>query len=158
MTLGNMPIREGVRPKTTDTNPHTQLTQQPSDTSFIEALSDWAFELSDIQKEPSAISVPGAMAMCMDADHVCDRCNAFMIGTEFAHFHPKPDYSLHLGLPERDAEVIILNGWGEWHPLIERGILPPNIIMMYAPRNQEELNVSKFILGRSYAFAKGDLK
>ena len=158
MTLGSMPLRAGVRPKTTPTNPHTQLPQQPADISFVEELSTWAFELSHIQKQPSAVSVPGAVAMCMEDGHTCDSCNAFMAGTEFAHFHPYPDYSLHLGLPEKDAELVILHGWGEWHPLIAKGILPPNIIMLYAPRNQEELEVSKFILGRSYAFAKGELK
>ncbi|MEM9338049.1 MAG: hypothetical protein AAGA66_04925 [Bacteroidota bacterium] len=158
ITLGNMPVREGTKPKTTDTNPHVQLTQQPEDLSFIEDLMEWAFALQYIQRQPSGISVPGSVAMCLDEDHTCDGCNAFMIGTEFAHFHPHPDYSMHLGLRKEDAELIILNGWGEWHPLIHRGILPPNIIMMYAPRDQAELEVAQFILGRSYAFAKGELK
>lgn len=158
ITLGNMPIREGVRPKTTDTNPHTQLTQQPEDLKYIKALKEWAFSLNYIQEKPSSISVPGAVAMCMEDAHTCDGCNAFMVGTEFAHFHPHPDYSMHLGLPKKDADLIIINGWGEWHPLIERGILPPNIIMMYAPRNQEELEVAKFIVERSYQFAQGKIQ
>lgn len=157
MTLGDLPFRDGARPETTNTNPHTQLNQQPEDLSFIEALSSWAFKLSHIEKQPSRISVPGAVAMCMDQDHTCDQCNAFMVGTEFAHFHPKPDYSLHLGLTKDDAELFILYGWGEWHPMIKRGILPPNIIMLYAPRNAEELEVAKLVLSRSYAFAKGEL-
>lgn len=149
-----MPSRNGGRPLTTNTNPHQQLDQQPEDLSFIEALSDWAFTLNHIIKRASAISVPGSVALWMKNEHACVDCNAFMIGTEFAHFHPHPDYSLHLGLPKREAEVIIEKGWGEWHPMILRGILPPNIIMMYAPRDQEELKVAKFILGQSYAFAK----
>lgn len=155
ITLENMPTRDGDRPKTTNTNPHTQLTQQPTDITYIENLTNWAFTLSHISREPSRVSVPGAVAMCMDNDHTCDSCNAFMVGTEFAHFHPHPDYSMHLGLPKSEAEAIINKGWGEWHPLIKRGILPPNIVMMYAPRNQEEFEVAKFILGRSYDFAKG---
>lgn len=158
ITLENMPVREGERPRATNTNPHTQLTQQPEDLSFIKELTDWAFTLSHIQKRHSAISVPGAIAMWMEDDHTCESCNAFMIGTEFAHFHPHPDYSMHLGLPQKDAEVIIEKGWGEWHPMILRGILPPNIIMLYAPRNETELEVARFILGHSYAFAKGELK
>ncbi|MEM8939266.1 MAG: hypothetical protein AAGC64_07970 [Bacteroidota bacterium] len=157
ITLGNMPKREGIHPKTTDTNPHTQLNQQPDDLSYIKELTKWAFKLSHIERKPSRISVPGAVAMCIDEGHTCDSCNAFMIGTEFAHFHPDPDYSLHLGLPREDAELIIQNGWGEWHLMIQRGILPPNIMMMYAPRNQKELDVAKFILGRSYSYAKGEL-
>ncbi|HAS42225.1 MAG TPA: hypothetical protein DCS93_17240 [Microscillaceae bacterium] len=158
VTLENLPIRDGSRPETTNTNPHTQLTQQPKDTSYTKDLMDWAFTLHHIERQPSAVSVPGAIAMCMDDAHTCDNCNAFMVGTEFAHFHPHPDYSLHLGLPKADAEIMIDKGWGEWHPLIKRGFLPPNIVMMYAPRNQEELKVAKFILGRSYAYAKGHIQ
>ncbi len=158
ITMHTLPVRQGSRPLTTNTNPHTQLTQQPSDISFVKDLSAWAFTLSHIEKKPSAISVPGAVAMCMADGHTCDDCNAFMIGTEFAHFHPHPDYSMHLGLPQAAAEVIISQGWGEWHPLIERRVLPPNIIMLYAPRDSAELNVAKFILGLSHAFAKGELK
>ncbi|MEM6264914.1 MAG: phospholipase [Bacteroidota bacterium] len=157
ITLDNMPVRNGARPSTTNTNPHTQLDQQPEDISYVSTLQAWAFELTNIEKRPSLVSVPGAIAMFMEKEHVCKSCNAFMADTEFAHFHPHPDYSLHLGLPQKDAEVIIEKGWGEWHPLIKRGILPPNIIMMYAPRNQDELEVAKFILGHSYSYAKGKL-
>ncbi|MEN0047293.1 MAG: phospholipase [Bacteroidota bacterium] len=157
ITLQNMPIRNGERPATTNTNPHTQLNQQPDDISYVNNLQSWAFELTNIEKRPSLVSVPGAIAMFMDKEHSCKSCNAFMADTEFAHFHPHPDYSLHLGLPKNDAEIIIEKGWGEWHPLIKRGILPPNIIMLYAPRNQEELEVSKFILGHSYSYAKGEI-
>ncbi|MEM6379284.1 MAG: phospholipase [Bacteroidota bacterium] len=157
ITLQNMPIRNGARPSTTNTNPHTQLNQQPKDLSYIKDLQSWAFELTNIEKKPSLVSVPGAIAMFMDEAHACRSCNAFMARTEFAHFHPHPDYSLHLGLPSQDAEIIIEKGWGEWHPLIKRGFLPPNIIMLYAPRDQEELEVAKFILGHSYAYAKGEM-
>ncbi|MBW1294783.1 luciferase family protein [Aquimarina litoralis] len=158
ITLGNLPVRDGVRPKTTDTNPHMQLSQQPEDLSFVKELKDWAFTLNHIEQKPSAISVPGSIAMYMKEDHKCKNCNAFMVGSEFAHFHPHPDYSMHLGVSEKDAELIIINGWGEWHPLIKRGYLPPNIIMMYAPRNQNELEVAKFIVKRSYDFALGKIK
>ncbi|MEM6320091.1 MAG: phospholipase [Bacteroidota bacterium] len=156
ITFDNIPARQGERPRTTNTNPHTQLNQQPEDLSYIKNLMDWAFQLGHIKKEFSKISVPGAIAMCMEDDHTCKSCNAFMVGTEFAHFHPHPDYSMHLGLPRDAAEIFINKGWGEWHPLIERGILPPNIIMLYAPRNQEEFEVAKLILAKSYAYAKGD--
>ncbi|MEM9544867.1 MAG: hypothetical protein AAGA77_02785 [Bacteroidota bacterium] len=156
--LENLPTRKGDRPRTTNTNPHTQLNQQPEDLSYIQSLMDWAFDLGHIEKRPSAISVPGSIAMWMDKNHTCKSCNAFMIGTEFAHFHPHPDRSMHLGLSEDDATTIINKGWGEWHPLIKRGFLPPNIIMLYAPRDQKELDVSKIVLKRSYAFAKGELE
>lgn len=157
ISIDGLPHRKGQKPSTTVNNPHTQLDQQPEDLSFVYALSDWAFDLNHVKREPSAISVPGAIAMCMEDDHTCESCNAFMVGTEFAHFHPQPDYSMHLGLAREDAEKVIAKGWGEWHPLIARGILPPNIIMMYAPRDEDELSAAKLILKRSYDFAKGNL-
>ncbi|CAL2077255.1 hypothetical protein T190607A01A_10501 [Tenacibaculum sp. 190524A05c] len=157
LTLKNLPEREGERPKTTNTNPHTQLDQQPVNIQYVEQLKDWAFNLGNIEKRASLISVPGAEAMFMEQEHACEKCNAFMIGNEFAHFHPRPDYSMHLGLTQKDATVFISKGWGEWHPLIKKGFLPPNIIMLYAPRNESELEVSKLILKRSYDYAKGNL-
>ncbi|MEM6347550.1 MAG: hypothetical protein AAF927_26925 [Bacteroidota bacterium] len=156
--LEELPDREGERPLTTHTNPHTQLNQQPENRSHIRRLEDWAFTLAHIERKPSGVSVPGAIAMCMEDGHTCESCNAFMIGTEFAHFHPHPDYSMHLGLPKEDAQIVIDKGWGEWHPLIARGFLPPNIIMLYAPRNETEFEAAKAILKQSYAFAKGELK
>ena len=119
---------------------------------------DWAFTLNHIERRPSRVSVPGAIAMCMEEDHTCESCNAFMVGTEFAHFHPPPDYSMHLGLPGEEAAAVINKGWGEWHPLIARGFLPRNIIMLYAPRNEMELEVAKLILSRSYQYAKKEHK
>ncbi|MEM9921529.1 MAG: phospholipase [Bacteroidota bacterium] len=154
ISLEDIPQRQGERPRTTDINPHTQLTQQPEDLSHIKHLMDWAFALENIEKRPSGISVPGAMAMCMADDHKCISCNAFMVGNEFAHFHPHPDYSMHLGLRENEAEWMIQKGWGEWHPLINKGFLPRNFVMLYAPRNKEELEVAKIILQHSYAYAK----
>ncbi|MBD0401192.1 luciferase family protein [Flammeovirga sp. EKP202] len=158
ITLENVPMREGSRPRTTPSNPHMQLDQQPEDTSFIKKLMEWSFDFQNTIKRPSAISVPGSTALWMEETHACSSCNAFMIGTEFAHFHPHPDFSMHLGLTKKDAEFFIEKGWGEWHPMIKRGILPPNMIMLYAPRNEEELAVSKLILNRSYDFARGELK
>lgn len=65
ITLDSLPTRDGNRPNTTNTNPHTQLTQQPEDISHVQALMDWAFTLGHIERKPSAISVPGAIAMCV---------------------------------------------------------------------------------------------
>ncbi|MEQ8360093.1 phospholipase [Ekhidna sp.] len=148
--------RPGEKPKTTPTNPHTQLDQQPEDLSFIEELNKWAFSLPYISREQSRISVPGAQAMCLPHDKSCQHCNAFMVGTEFAHFHPYPDYSMHLSLPENDVKEVIYKGWGEMHPVVYKGWLPPNFIMLYAPRNNEELEVAKIILTQSYNFALGN--
>jgi len=155
--MENLPLRTGVRPTTTPSNPHMQLNQQPTDMKHIEELQNWAFSLPHINKENSRISVPGAQAMCLAYDNTCKECNAFMIGTEFAHFHPHPDYSLHLGLTLNDTQTVIDKGWGELHPVVHKGWLPANFIMLYAARNEEEVTISKLIIQQSYDFAAGKI-
>jgi len=153
-----LPVREGERPITTPSNPHIQLNQQPVDRKIIDELMNWAFtDLSNISKEPSRISLPGAQAMCLAEDKMCSHCYAFMVGNEFAHFHPEPDGSMHLGLPLVDAKYVIGKGWGELHPVAKIGYLPTNFIMLYAPRNEEEILIAQKIIYRSYQFAKGEI-
>ncbi|MFN7014108.1 MAG: hypothetical protein ACK4ON_07545 [Bacteroidia bacterium] len=152
-----LPLREGVRPTTTPSNPHIQINQQPQDRKLVNELMEWAFSLANITKENSKISLPGSQAMCLAEDKMCSHCNAFMVETEFAHFHPAPDGSMHLGLPQRDVKNVIELGWGELHPVVHKGWLPPNFIMVYAPRNDEESEVIKKIIFRSYQFATGEI-
>lgn len=153
-----LPRRPGNKPATTASNPHMQLDQQPVDRKLINELMGWAFSLADITQEHSKISVPGAQAMCLPEDKICSHCNAFMVGTEFAHFHPAPDGSMHLGLTQTDVKKVIEQGWGEMHPVVYKGWLPPNFIMVYAPRNEEEAEVVRKIILRSYQFARGEIK
>jgi len=54
------------------------------------------------------ISVPGALALSLPQDLALGPVAAFMVGTEFAHLHPVPDYSLHLVLPAAAAEAAAL--------------------------------------------------
>ncbi|KGO79460.1 phospholipase/carboxylesterase [Flavobacterium cauense R2A-7] len=160
MTTNNtfeIPKRDGERPQTTSRNPHIQLNQQPEDRKIIEDIMNWAFSLPEIKKEHSKISMPGAEAMCLSEDKMCNDCSAFMIENEFAHFHPSPDSSMHLGLPIMDANYVIEQGWGELHPVAKMGYLTHNFIMVYAPRNEAEKEIVKKIIARSYAFAKGEL-
>ena len=153
--MKNLPDRIGNKPTTTPSNPHMQLDQQPTDHTILEELMDWAFGLPHINREYSKISVPGAQAMCLPLDKTCNSCNAFMVGTEFAHFHPSPDASMHIGLPEEDVQIVIDKGWGELHPVIKKGWLPPNFIMLFAPRDTDEMEIARKILLRSYEFATG---
>ncbi|HVF00867.1 MAG TPA: hypothetical protein VNA27_05935, partial [Rubrobacteraceae bacterium] len=81
--------RSGPRPRTTPTNPHTQLEQNP-DTSIVEELVCRIFSLPGVEERPSAISVPGARALWLREEVPAGPREAFMIGREFAHVHPMP--------------------------------------------------------------------
>ncbi|HWB72254.1 MAG TPA: hypothetical protein VG452_08545 [Egibacteraceae bacterium] len=84
--------------------------------------------------------------------------DAFMVGGEFAHFHPEPDCSLHLTLPPGAASEVLSGGWGEPHYLAARGQIPGSHLMVYAPRDPVELEVVWKVLQVSYNFARGSWK
>jgi phospholipase/carboxylesterase len=56
-------------------------------------------------------------------------------------------------LPPEIVEKVIENGWAEFHPLAGRYGLPANIVMVYGPRDEEELAVAGDLIRASHAFA-----
>ena len=150
----NLPARQGPAPKTLGQLPHSQLNQHDPD-EIVDALHTWCFALPNITDEDSVISVPGSRALVL-RDGVPGNQAAFMIGREFAHIHPKPDNgSMHLVLSVDDVAEIKKTGWGEDHYLVTQGQWPVGLVMIFSPRDEDELSVVKQIVGRSYEFATG---
>ena len=81
---------------------------------------------------------------------------AFMIGREFAHIHPLPDGSLHAALPPKTAEEAVHRGWAEQHPVARLGYIPENVVMIYAPRDEEELEIVLRLVEESRRYAGGN--
>lgn len=143
--------RAGARPRTTPTNPHTQLDQNAPH-ALQERVFVLAKSLAGVVIGPSAVSVPGARAFhlphCAQANH-----GAFMIEREFAHLHPPSDGSLHMTLWPVIVDRVIANGWAERHPLAGKFGLPSNIVMTYGPRDEAELAVVEDLVRASHAYA-----
>jgi hypothetical protein len=154
MPSSPLPPRAGARPRTTPTNPHTQLDQQPTDSRLIEELARRAFALPGVVEEPSGISVPGARALVLAPGEPAGPPEAFLIGREFAHVHPDPDHSLHAMLPTDTVTEAVDAGWAEPHPVALRGLIPPTAVMLYAPRDEQELDVIERLVRASHAFAR----
>jgi Family of unknown function (DUF5519) len=151
-----LPTRAGAKPRTTPTNPHTQLDQQPADPGLIDELARRVFALPGVIEEPSRISVPGARALVLAPDEAAGPPEAFLIGREFAHLHPDPDHSLHAMLPPETVDEAIAAGWAELHPVALRGLIPRTAVMLYAPRDEAELDVIERLVRASHAFARPD--
>ena len=149
-----LPTRDGDRPRTTPTNPHTQLDQQPTELRWVEELADRVFALPGVVEEPSRISVPGARALVLEAGEPAGPPEAFLIDREFAHLHPAPDHSLHAMLPTETVTEAVAAGWAEPHPVALRGLIPPTAVMLYAPRDEAELEVIEGLVRASHAFAR----
>ena len=146
--------RRGPRPRTTPTNPHTQLEQNP-EREVVEELAMRVFALPDVEERPSAISVPGARALWLREDIPAGPQEAFMVGREFAHIHPMPDGSLRAALPPEVAQEAVENGRAEQHPAARMGYIPQNVVMIYAPRDAEELEVVAGLVVEAYRYAGG---
>jgi hypothetical protein len=149
-----LPPRAGSRPRTTPSNPHTQLDQQPADPALIAELARRAFALPGVEEQPSRISVPGARALVLADDEPAGPPDAFLIGREFAHLHPSPDHSLHAMLPLDVAEAAIEAGWAEGHPVARMGLIPRTAVMLYAPRDEAELDVIESLVRASHGYAR----
>ena len=146
--------RAGDRPRTTPTNPHTQLDQQPTDPRLTEDLARRVFALPGVVEQPSRISVPGARALVLAPEEATGPPEAFLIDREFAHLHPAPDHSLQTMLPTATASEAVAAGWAEPHPVALRGLIPPTAVMLYAPRDEAELDVIEGLIRASHAFAR----
>ena len=151
---GSLPTRAGERPRTTPTNPHTQLDQQPADSRWSDELAARVFALPGVLEEPSRISVPGARALILARGEPAGPPEAFLIEREFAHLHPAPDFSLHAMLPPETVAEAVAAGWAEPHPAALRGLIPPTAVMLYAPRDEDELDVIESLVRASHAFAR----
>ena len=151
-----LPPRIGPKPTTTDYAPHEQLDQNPTSETYA-LLKDKAFSFPLVERRPSIISVPGAEALWLKKVPEQGCAEAFMRGNEFAHVHPPYDGSMHAMLPLEAVRDLLKKGWGEMHPLVRTGALPQTSVMVFGPRDEEELEIILHILSVSYDLARGKL-
>lgn len=142
-----LPTRHGPRPETIGPRPHAQVSE-PSPPEIHRTLAERALELPGVNPAESQVSVPGALAFVLDEATAGGPPEAFQAGREFAHLHPQEDGSLHMMLPPEVAAEAYRKGWGEPHP---RSGTP----LIFAPRDQDELEVVWRLLRLSYEYAAG---
>jgi hypothetical protein len=149
-----MTPRSGHKPRTTSSNPHSQLDQNPPRAIYDELLARM-LALPDAEERPSRVSVPGTRALWLRDEITPGASDAFIVEHEFAHLHPPRDGSLHMALPARRAETAIAAGWAELHPIARLGYLPKTVVMVFGPRDAAELEVVWTLVLESYRNAGG---
>ncbi len=152
--LGTLPARTGPRPRTGPMGAHSQFDQNGS-AEFGEQLWIRMATLEDTYTGRSGISAPSTRAVHLFPGLALGPPAAFIIGTEFAHLHAAPDGSLHITLPGDAVSMAINLGWAELHPAARDGMRPPTLVMIYAPRDETELEAIWTLVEISYQFARG---
>lgn len=153
---GRLPQRTGRPPRVSFGIPQEQLDQN-APPELQQRVFEHVAGLSDVKTQPSAISVPGARAFVLDPANAGGPPENFIVrgAGEFAHLHPAYDGSLHVTLPQPYAADLIAHGWGVTHPLA--GLrLAPGMVMLFGPRDEQELSVVVAILEQAHTFAAGN--
>ena len=147
--LGELPPRKGRRPSIgAHPVPHRQHDQLPGaemkrknvnhNEAAVERKEEVVeYQLSHFEKRHPAITLNSDVPR--HADATASR-------GEIAHVHPS-DGSMHMIFSPADAVIVIERGWGESHPLAGVTMdLPKTYLLIYPPRDREELAVTKLLL------------
>ncbi|MEV6255509.1 luciferase family protein [Nocardia sp. NPDC051911] len=149
----DLPRRSGDRPRTRAHNPHQQL-DQIAPPELQEELWSRMTTLDDVLLGRSGVSLPDTRALHLRPTIAHGPGEAYLAGTEFAHLHGHGDGSLHMCLPKDTVAQSVRLGWAEAHPMVRRGYLPGTLVMVYGPRDREELDVVWQLVRASHRFAR----
>jgi Family of unknown function (DUF5519) len=152
---GPLATRPGSRPvvapypiphRQIDQHPGRQFTPSLTIASFVASRPDLTCARSYFETHiDAAFAAPGRPI------HVDGRVS----GGEIAHIHS--DGSLHVVLAPADAAQAIDKRWGELHPLAGRTRgLPATYVLLYAPRNPDEVAVVERFLNAAAAHMTAD--
>ena len=156
--LDGIPRRRGMRPRTSREIPHCQTDQLVGDATrrhlsllLIKRMLTFPHLLiGDSRRAP-----PGSIGLFLKPDLCSAAEDAFLLGNEIAHVHAEDDGSLHAVLPEGICDLAVERGWAEPHPLAGMPTVSPRTVLIYAPRDEGEVDTIIGLLEHGYAAARG---
>jgi hypothetical protein len=150
--LAGLPRRAGARPRIARQYPCPQLTEA-TDPRAQERLVARARRWPGVDVATPRQTIPGGRALVLAEALALGQGEAFILGREFAHV--RADGSVHCALAPEWAEPVLRDGWGEIHPLALYGLIQPQSLILYAPRDAAEHEAVAALLLAAYAYACG---
>lgn len=156
-TLKAISDRPGEKPTATFEIPHQQL-DQPAPIAVQEELIDAIAALPGVLLWDSPNSLPGAIGWVLGESLDVDENGDLIAGSEFGHQHREVG-SMHLSLPAVASQIVREKGWAVLHPFsaVILGSREVDFLLVYAPRDTEDLQTIWLIVQAAYAFAQGEL-
>jgi hypothetical protein len=156
-SLRRLTRRQGRGPRVDFRYPCFQI-DELSPAEIRERLLKHVQTLEGVELQATTLSVPGASALVLCERLARGQPEAFIRGREFALV--RRDGSAHLSLPPAWGQKVLDRGWATIHPLVRylAGALPPQSLLLYAPRDQKELVVAWKIVQAAYCFARGEIE
>jgi hypothetical protein len=134
--------------------PQIQYSDQ-SPKAIYDAVHAWLFDpktFPNAEKKPTMISIPTTEALFLKPGITPAHDDAFMPpegSREFGHLHK--DGSCHVVVSDEVVDEVLAKNWGVRHMFYTRGE-----ILVYAPRNEEEVEVYKSVFRECYKYASGE--
>jgi len=150
--------REGSRPKIISrTMPQRQRPEKIDPQtrqrlqSMMRTLAEKHPELLEVRPSKTEGRTTDAIYARPDLEKLNPQAKDPILDHEIAHAHPAEN-SLHVWLSDPDARAVIEAGWGQRFPLT---FVKSGWIMVYAPRNLDEVEVAEEIVRAGIAWITG---
>lgn len=147
-----LPQRPGPPTETTPGVPHVQIDVEPVPELAAELLRR-VEKLPGLEIRPTVIGMFGTKGFWLHEDLSLARPEVVHTGREFAHLHT--DGSLHASLPPKRAYEAVDAGWAVRHPSAQYHERLEGFVMLFTPRNAEELDVTFGLVVDGYNFVSG---
>jgi len=144
--------RVGDRPTVSNEGPQTQLSQQSPPALWGELVAR-TFAIAGVEEGHSQVSPVSSRAVFLRERHeerAPETSLAPGMRLEPVHLHGVADTSIHLCLPVTRGREVIEWGWAEPHQYGDFG----TELLVYGPRDGDELDVVLGLIRESLAFAR----
>jgi hypothetical protein len=143
-----LPARRGRRPKTVRGPLHIQCNQH-GDLKYLNQLVDEVLTWPYIESAEPFISRSNTIPIRLMEMAASNNPSAFITDREFARvFLGVP--TIYLVLPLLCAHRAIVRGWAEPHYLGSQGLMPAGTVVVYTPKDVEELAICSVLFSESY--------
>lgn len=145
--------RPGERPRIEPKWPCQQV-EQTSGEPACDALRQAILALPGLSICPSPFDAPGT-GFGLSEDLARGQPEAFLSGTCWLALQPTG--AMHLSLRPEWAQKVVNHGWATVHPFARymAGAVPPQSLIVYAPRDPGEVAVVSRIAAAAHAYAMG---
>jgi hypothetical protein len=152
-SLRRLSSRQGNSPRIDPRYPCLQLEDESPPNVRIRLL-ERAETLAGVNAQPTGFALPGD-ALVLEETLAKGKPEAFVRSREFAIV--RAEGSVHLTLDPWWGQKVLTKKWARIHPLAVymAGAVPPQSLILYAPRNESELEILWKIIQAAYAFACG---
>ena len=150
--VDTIPKRKGNRPNTICGPLHIQC-DDSGDAKYLRRLVSEVLSWPDVKSTPPIVRSPDLVSIHLKQGEGAIGLSAAASMRGFAKVYLEA-VTIHLILPLVTAHWAILRGWAEPHYLASRGLMPAGTVLLYAPKDESEVDVCRFHFSQAYEHAR----